>query len=183
MAGGTWRRWNASATAAARIFLTATLLLRASVSVFQLTLYSELLFSLELLLGVAIATGWLIRYAAGFVLLATAGVSVLTPHVHLILLPPNSETTVAVLIASGYLVCFGRNANRVDVAPIDENNRSSHEHLCALPHDHWDQDVEVTIRLEDSFIRSLRRHRCIVTIRDRVRGVQTTGQETWYCAR
>ena len=40
--------------------------------------------------------------------------------------------------------------------------------------------VQTTIRLEDGCLRSLRRHRCIVTIHDRGEGVRKTGQESWY---
>jgi hypothetical protein len=178
MAVDKWRSWNACAIITVRLFLATTLLLGAFVSVLQPTFYTELLFSLELILGAAIAVGWLIRYAAALVLLATV-VDVLTPYFHLALLAPNTGTTVAVLIASGILVCFGQNPSNIDAASIDENNKSSNKHSCAHPHDPWYEHFEVTIRLENCLIRSLRRHRCIVTIRDRVGGVQKTGQEEY----
>ncbi len=176
MAVDKWSIWNACATTTARLFLATTLLLGAFASVLQLTFYTELLLSLELILGAALAVGWLIRYAAALVLLATVE-SMLMPHFHLALLAPNMGTTGALLIASGILVCFGQNPSSIDTAPIDENNKSSNEHSCALSHDPWYEDFEVTVRLENCLIRSLRRHRCIVTIRDRVDGVQKTGQE------
>jgi hypothetical protein len=62
MAVDTWRRWNLCAATVARLFLAAVLLLSASTTVFQFTLRAELAFSLELLLGAAIAIGWLMRY-------------------------------------------------------------------------------------------------------------------------
>lgn len=177
---GTFRIWNVRASLIARTFLATTLLLRASVEVSHLTFYAALAFGFELLLGAAIAAGWLLRYAAALVLLGAIAMHVLIPHFHLALLPPNRGTTIAVLIASGVLACFGWNTDKVDAAFIDEANKSSSEHSCGLPHGPREEDVEVTIRLEDGHLRSLWKHRCIVTIHSRAGEVQNSGQEVWY---
>ena len=76
---GTFRIWNVRASLIARTFLATTLLLRASVEVSHLTFYAALAFGFELLLGAAIAAGWLLRYAAALVLLGTIAMHVLSP--------------------------------------------------------------------------------------------------------
>ncbi len=146
----------------------------------QLTFGAELVFSLDLLLGAAIAAGCLIRYAAALVLFGTALASVLAAHFHLAFLPSNKGTTVAVLISSGLLVFASQNVDNIGTALIKETNKSSNEKSGTLVHDIQDHEVEVTIRLEKGLARFLRRHRCIVTIHDRMGGSRTTGQETWY---
>ena len=176
---GTLRGWNVRAIVIARTFLATTLLLSASVGVSHLTFYAALALMFELLLGAAIAAGWLMRYAAALVLLGTIAARV-GPHFHFALLPAHPGTTAAVLIASGILVCFGQNTDKVDAALIDETNKSSSEHSCAVLYGPWYEDVAVTIRLEDGHLRSLWKHRCIVTIHNRAGGVQNTGQEVWY---
>lgn len=101
------------------------------------------------------------------------------PNFHLASLPPNVWVTTAVLVASGILMCFGRSSGNYDTARIHENYRLSDDARTGT-RDHGEEDVEVTIRLEDGDLRSLRRHRCIVTIHDRGEGVRKTGREAWY---
>jgi uncharacterized membrane protein YphA (DoxX/SURF4 family) len=180
MAVDTFRSWDARTIVIARAFLATTLLLRTSDGVSHVTFFAELVFLFELLLGAAIAVGWLMRYAAAMVLLGTIAAAALAPHCHLALFPANPGTTAAVLITSGILVSFGQNTDKVDAARIDENNESSSEPLCVIPHEPWDEGLEVTIRLEDGHIRGLQRHLGIVTIHDRAGGVRNTGEEVWY---
>jgi uncharacterized membrane protein YphA (DoxX/SURF4 family) len=180
MAVDTFRSWDARTIVIARAFLATTLLLRTSDGVSHVTFFADLVFLFELLLGAAIAVGWLMRYAAAMVLLGTIAAAVLAPDFHLALFSANPGTTAAVLITSGILVCFGQNTDKVDAARIDENNESSSEPLCVLPHEPWDEGLEVTIRLEDGHIRGLQRHLGIVTIHDRAGGVRNTGEEVWY---
>lgn len=180
MAAGTFGSWNVRAIVIARAFLATALLLRTSDWVSHVTLHAELVFLFELLLGAAIAVGWLMRYAAAIVLLGTIAAAALTPHFHLALFPANPGTTAALLVASGILVCFGQNSDKVDATLIDENDRSTSEYSYATAPELWDGDVDVAIRLEDGHLRSLWRRRCIATIRHRTGGVQNTGHEVWY---
>ena len=180
MAGARLRTLNGWSIVIARAFLATTLLLGSCVRVSHLTSRADLLFSLELLLGAAIAAGWLIRYAAALVLLDTVAATVLAPYSHLALLPLNKGTTVAVLIASGLLVCFGQYVDNIGTTLINETNKSTNEHSSTLLHDAQDHDGEVTIRLEQGLTRILRRHRCIVLIHDRMGGSRKTSQEAWY---
>ena len=180
MAADTFRNWNVRAIMISRVFLATTLLLRTFDWISHVTFYAELAFSLELLLGAAIAVGWLMRYAAAMVFLGTLAAASLPPHFGLAILPFPPGTTVALLLASSILVCFGQNTDKVDSAFIDENNEPSSEHSRALPGGLKDVDVEVTIRLEDGHLRGLWKRRCVVTIHDRAGGVQNTGQEAWY---
>jgi hypothetical protein len=124
--------------------------------------------------------GWRIRYAAALAFLGTIAAATLAPHFHFVLLPTNPGTTAALLITSGILVCFGQNTCKAGAALSDEDNHLSSELLCAILHEHRDRDLEVTIRLEDGHIRSLWRHRCIVTIHDRGGGVPNKDREVWY---
>ncbi len=87
MAVATFRSWSVWAIAIARAFLATTLLLRASVGGSHLTFHAEPVFGFELLVGAAIAAGWLIRYAAAMVLLGTIAAAALAPHFHLALFP------------------------------------------------------------------------------------------------
>jgi uncharacterized membrane protein YphA (DoxX/SURF4 family) len=180
MAVDTFRSWDARTIVIARAFLATTLLLRTSDGVSHVTFFADLVFLFELLLGAAIAVGWLMRYAAAMVLLGTIAAAALAPHSHLALFPANPGTTAAVLITSGILVCFGQNTDKVDAARIDENNESSSEPLCVIHHEPWDEGLEVTIRLEYGHGRGLQRHLDIVTIHDRAGGVRNTGEEVWY---
>ena len=178
MAADTFRSWNVRAIVISRVFLATTLLLRTFDWISHATFYAELVSSLELLLGAAIAVGWLMRYAAAMVFLATLAAASLPPHFRLAILPSHPGTTVALLLASSILVCFSQNTDKVESAFIDESNESSSEH--AFPEGRKDVGVEVTIRLEDGHLRGLWKRRCVVTIHDRARGVQNTGQEAWY---
>jgi hypothetical protein len=180
MAGDTWKRWTLCAATIARAFLAVNLLLSAFTTIFQFAFRAQLAFSLELLLGAAIAVGWLMRYAAALVLLGTLTASFLVPQFHIVSLPANEWTTTFVLIASGILMCFGRNTDNVDASLINEDNKLSDDDSRSFARDPWDEDVEVTIRLEDGYATSLRGRRCIVTIDDRGCGVQKTGHEAWY---
>lgn len=180
MAVATFRNWNMWAITIARTFLATTLLLSASVGVSHLTFHGAVAFGFELFSGVAIAGGWLMRYAAAFVLLGATAGRVLAPHFHLALLPTNPGTTAAVLIASGILMCFGRSTDKGNIAHIDENNESSSERLRGSSHGPWHEGLEVAIRLEDGRLRSRWKRRCIVTIHDRAGGILNTDQECWY---
>lgn len=180
MAADTFRSWNGRAIVVARVFLATTLLLRTLDWVSHVTFYADLVFLFELLLGAAIAVGWLMRYAAAMVFLGILATSSLPPHFRLAVLPSHPGTVVALVVASAILVCYGQNTDKADSAFIDENSESSNEHSRILPEVLKDEDVEVTIRLEDGHLRGLWKSRCIVTTHDRAGGVQNTGQEAWY---
>jgi hypothetical protein len=175
MATATFRNWNVWAIALARIFLATTLLLSAFVGVSHLTLSTGIGFLSELLLGTAIVAGWRIRYVAILVFLGTIAARFLVPDFQLVLLPADTGTTSAVLIASGILVCFGDSTTQ-----IKENNNSACEHSHALLRGPWEETLNVTIRLEDGHLPSRWKSRCIVTIYDRESGVLNTDQECWY---
>ena len=180
MAIATFRNWNGWAITIARAFLASTLLLSASVGLSHLTFHAAFVFGFELLLGAAIAAGWLMRYAAILVLLGTSAARVLAPHFHLALVAANTGTTVAVLIASGILVCFSQSTGKADAAPISDNDKSFSHHSCGTPRELWDEDIEVAIRLEHGHLRSHWKHRCIVTIQRRAGGVLNAANECWY---
>ncbi len=169
MAVGTLRSWKVRSIVIARVCLATTLLLGISDWASRVTFYSELAILLELVLGAAIAVGWRIRYAAALVFFGTLAAATLAPYLHLVLLPAHPATTAAVLITSGILVCFGQNTEKGGVDTFEDNPPSS-ESLCTLPHETWENDIEVTIRLEDSHILGQQRYLAVATIHDHRRG-------------
>ena len=169
MAVGTLGSWKVRAIVIARICLATTLLLETSDWPSHVTLYSELAILLELVLGAAIAVGWRIRYAAALVFVGNLAAATLAPYPHLVFLPANPATTTAVLITSGILVCYGQSTEKGGI-DIFEDNPPSSESLCTLPHETWENDIEVTIRLEDSHSLGQQRYLGVVTIHDRRRG-------------
>jgi hypothetical protein len=177
----TFRDWNLWAIVIARTFLATTLLLSAFVGAPRPTLNAEIVFLSELFLGTAIAAGWRIRYVAVLVFLGTVAARLLVPDLRLVLLPAGTGTTSAVLIASGVLLCFGDSTTQVSGALIHENNHSSCQHSHAVPRGAWEEDLIVTIRLEDAHLPIRWKSRCIVTICDRADGVVNTDRESW-CA-
>ena len=106
MAAHTFRSWNGRAIVIARVFLATTLLVRTLDWVSHVTFYADLVFLLELLLGAAIALGWLMRYAAAMVFLGTLAAASLPLHFRLAVLPSHPGTVVALLLASAILVCL-----------------------------------------------------------------------------
>jgi len=164
----------------ARTLLATTLLLSAFVGASHPTVNAEIVFLCELFLGAAIKAGWRMRYVAALVFLGTVAARVLAPDLQLVPLPAGPGTTSALLIASGILACFGDSTTEVSGALINENNNSACEHSRALLGGPWEEDLKVTIRLEDGHLPSRWKSRCIVTIRDRAGGALNTDQECWY---
>lgn len=180
MAIATVRNWTAWAITIARILLATTLLLSACVGASHPTLNAEIVFLSELFLGTAIAAGWRIRYVATLVFLGTIAARVLVPDLRWVLLPADTGTTSAVLFASGILACFGDSTTQASGALIHENHNSAYRHSDALVRGAWEEDLKVTIRLEDAHLPNRWKSRCIVTIHDRADGVVNTDHESWH---
>ena len=180
MAVGTLGSWQGRTIIIARTLLATTLLLSAFVGASHPTVNAEIVFLCELFLGAAIAAGWRIRYVAVLVFLGTIAARLLGPDLRLVLLPTSVGTTAALLIASGILICFGRSTDTVNIAPIDEHNDSPSEHLRGTSYGPRQENLEVTIRLEDGHLPRRWKSRCIVTVHDRAGGVLNTDQESWY---
>ena len=85
----------------------------------------------------------------------------------------------AVLGAIGVFRCFGRKAGNVDAAPINEQYKLSNDDRRASVRNPW-EPAEVTVRLENGFLRSLHRHRCVVTIHEPPGSAEKTEREAWY---
>lgn len=86
----------------------------------------------------------------------------------------------AVFGAIGILRCFGWNPGNLGAGPIDERSNLSLDERRARDGDSWERDAEVTIRLEDKYLRRLHRHRCVVTIHSPLGTAESTGREAWY---
>ena len=180
MAVGRFGSWQVRTGIIARTLLATTLLLSAFVGASHPTLNAEIVFLCELFLGAAIAAGWRMRYVAALVFLGTIAARALAPDLQLVPLPGDTGTTSALLIASGILVCFGNSTTEVSGILINENNNSACEHSHALLHGPWEEDLKVTVRLEDGHFAGRWKSRCIVTIHDRAGGVLNTDEECWY---
>jgi len=182
MAVGTFPSWQGRTIIIARTLLATTLLLSAFVGASHPTVNAEIVFLCELFLGAAIAPGWRMRYVAALVFLGTIAARVLAPDLQLVPLRAGIGTTSALLMASGILVCISDTTPEVSGALINENNNSACEHSSALLGGPWEEDLKITIRLEDGHLSSGWKSRCIVTIRDRAGRILNIDQECW-CAR
>jgi hypothetical protein len=80
----------------------------------------------------------------------------------------------------GVFRCFGRDACNLGAALIDEHCSLLNDERRARGEVPSERDAEVTIRLEDGYLRILYRHRCIVTIDKPLGGAQSKGREVWY---
>jgi hypothetical protein len=180
MGVGRFGSWQVGTVIIARTLLATTLLLSSFVGASHPTVNAEIVFLCELFLGAAVAAGWRMRYVAALVFLGTTAARVLAPDLQLFPLPADTGTTSALLIASGILVCFGDSSTQVSGSLIHENNNSACEHSHALVGGPWEEDLKVTIRLEDGHFPRRWKSRCIVTIHDRAGGVLNTDQECWY---
>ncbi len=107
------------------------------------------------------------QYASALVLLGILATSFLGFHFHIGSSRPNGWATAAVLFASGMLVFCTEKIGNSNAVPIYENNKMSNNDPRTLARHPCNEDVEVTIRLDDGYFRRLCRRRCIVTILDR----------------
>jgi hypothetical protein len=84
----------------------------------------------------------------------------------------------AVFGVIGVLRCCGGKSGNPGVAPIEEQyDRGDRQ---ASDGGFLKCDAEVTIRLEDRYLRRLHRHRCVVTIHGPLGTTESTGREVWY---
>lgn len=88
--------------------------------------------------------------------------------------------TAAAFGAAGLVLCFGRKGHNLGATAIDEHSNHPNEEQASRIEDIAEPNAEVTIRLEDSFLRSLHRHRCVVTIHKPLGTAQSAGREVWY---
>jgi len=177
------KSWISCGAVVARTVLASTLLLSACAAMFQLGSWIKLVSVLELFLGVAIAAGWHTRYAASLVLLGTLGM--LCARLLAIPVPAaywgsHNSSTTALLVASGFLLCFGGNDASGDILSVRENIGLSHPDLRTADGNFWGQDIEVMIRLENGPFASLHKRRCIVTFHNLSGRMPKTGREVWY---
>lgn len=89
-------------------------------------------------------------------------------------------TTAAAFGTAGLVFCFGRKDHSLGATAIDECSNYPNEEQASRIEEIAEPNSEVTIRLEDSFLRSLHRHRCVVTIHKPLGTAQSAGREVWY---
>ena len=142
--------WNGWAIAIARAFLASTLLLSASFGLSHLSSSMPRRLGFELLLGAAIAAGWLMRYAAILVLLGTSAARVLAPH--FIGSGFSGYSNYLVHLIAVIALYFSQSTGNADASPIsdndNDNDKSFSHHSCGTPREFWNEDIEVAIRLE-----------------------------------
>lgn len=85
-----------------------------------------------------------------------------------------------VLGAIGICRCFCPGSHDICAAHINEQHHPSNDEREAQNEGDPERNVEVTIRLENGFLRTLHKHRCIVTIRRSSGSAQDSGREVWY---
>lgn len=84
----------------------------------------------------------------------------------------------AVFGAIGVLRCCSWKSCHLGAAPIEEQH--NHDEGPASDGGFPVGEAEVTIRLEDRYLRRLHRHRCVVTIHNPMGIAENTGREVWY---
>ena len=174
------RSWTLQAALIARIFLASTLLLNACTLIFRPGLCTKLISVVELLLGMAIAEGWHLRYAAALVLLGTLSTSLLPLFLRGASTGSHVPVSIALIIPSAVLLGFGRNDGIGSSSLIRENRGLPCLDSSTVSDIFRDADVEVTVRLETGLLHALHKQRCIVTFRDLSSGAHKTGKEAWY---
>jgi hypothetical protein len=143
----------------ARVFLAVILLRGAFACLFGFTFRNGAAFLIQLILGTAIAAGWLVRYAAALVLVGVFAMSTF----HLASIPDLWSATM-LMVASGFLVYRGDKVGDIDGESIDKNDKLSEDRRPIQPGELLEENIDVTIRLEARFLRYLNGPRCIVTI-------------------
>ena len=174
------KRWTLQAAVIARIFLASTLLLDACILIFQPGLRTKLISVGELLLGMAVAEGWRLRFTAGLVLAGALSTSLGPMWLHGAFAGSQVLIPVALIIPSCVLLCFGRNDEVGSSLVMQDNRRSSSLDSGAASPLFCDTEVEITVRLENGLLGSLRQQRCVVTFHDLSSGAHKTGKEAWY---
>ena len=174
------KRWTLQAAVIARIFLASALLLDACILIFQPGLRTKLISVGELLLGMAVAEGWRLRFTAGAVLAGALSTRLGPMWIHGAFAGSQVLVPVALIIPSSVLLCFGRNDGAGSSLVMQDNRRSSGLNSRAASALFRDPEVEITVRLENRLLGSLRQQRCVVTFRDLSSGAHKTGKEAWY---
>lgn len=88
--------------------------------------------------------------------------------------------TAAALGTFGLLLCLGRKGRNLSATVIDEHSNHPNQEQASRIEDVSEPNADVTIRLEDDFLRSLHRHRCVVTIHKPLGTAQSAAREVWY---
>ena len=176
------KSWTVQVALIARIVLACTLLLSACTLIFQPGSWTKLISFVELLLGMAVAEGWRLRSTAGLVLVGALSTSVGPIFLHRISAGSHVLASIALIIPSAVLVCFGRNDGVGSSLIMRDNRRSSILDSSTPSAVLRAAEVEVTVRLESGLQRSLHKQRCIVTFHDLSSGVQKTEKEVWYAS-
>ena len=80
----------------------------------------------------------------------------------------------------GVFRCSRLTPSDFDALPIHAQCNSSGNEPQSRDQDSSRRDADVTIRLDEGFLRALHRRRCIVTIREPLSSVHSAGREVWY---
>lgn len=174
------KRWTLQAVLFARIVLASTLLLNACALIFRHGPSKTLISVVEVLLGIVIAEGWHLRYAAGLVLLGALSASLLPVLLHRASAGSHVPISIALILPSAVLLCFGRNDGLGSSAVIRETRKLSSSDSSGVSAIFRDADVEVTVRLETGLLSSPHKQRCIVTFHDLSGDPHKTEKEAWY---
>jgi len=174
------KSWTLQAALIARIILASTLLLNACTLIFQPGSWTKLISFVELLLGMAVAEGWQLRFTAGLVLVGTLFTSLGPIFLHSASAGSHALASIALTIPSTVLLCLGRNDGVGSSLVMRDNRRSSILDSSTPSAIFRAAEVEVTVRLESGLQRSLHKQRCIVTFHDLSSGARKTEKETWY---
>jgi hypothetical protein len=176
------KSWTLQAALIARIFLASALLLNACTLIFQPGSWTKLISLVELLLGMAVAEGWRLRFTAGLVFIGTLSSSLWPIFLHRAAAENPVLASITLMIPSTVLLCLGRNDGVGSSLVMRDNRKSSILDSTTPSTIFRAAEVEVTVRLESGLQRSLHKQRCIVTFHDLSSGLQKTEKEVWYAS-
>jgi hypothetical protein len=156
--------------------------LNACTLIFQPGSWTKLVSVVELLLGMVVAEGWRMRFVAGLILVGTLSTSLGPIILHRAYAGSPVLASIALVIPSTVLLCFGRNDGVGSSLVMRDNRRLSMVDSSTPSAILRDAEVEITVRLENGLQGSLHKQRCIVTFHDLSGGAQKTEKEGWYAS-
>lgn len=164
--------WFLNAAILSRVYLAIHLLLDALAGPWKFNCASGMIAITEVLLGASIASGTMVPFAAGLVFFGALISKIPAYHLHFSRVVPDPWEMTVVLATSAILMCSAwitKFAERLSV-PHQFELLGRHERSKAEV-DLFDENVAITIRIDDRGFDIFRRPRCTVTIRFPKNGV------------
>lgn len=156
--------WFLNAAIISRVYLAIHLFQNAFAGPWKIHCAGGIVALAESLLGTSIASGKLVPFAAGLVFLDTLVSKISAYHLHFPRFVPDPWAMIVVFATPAILMCS------TWIAKLTERLRSTHlfelfsKNEGATEVKLLDENVEITIRIDDRGFDILRKCRCVVTV-------------------